>query len=338
MPTQTPKTKVTIRTVADDAGVSVAAVSKVLRDAYGVSDALRAKVLKSIETLGYRPNMAARGMRGKTRTVGILLVEMANPFLSDVIAGIDATLRALNYKTMIGVGEAEEQLETSLIERMVDFQMDGLILISPHLGSAPMAQAAGEIPMVVIGHHEPVSQVYDTVNSDDRESAQMAVNALIARGHRDIMMTSLQHTRLSDHDVVLEREAGYTYAMVNAGLEQYSRIIRLPDRTAQMEADMLTLLRAPDRPTAFYCWSDLHAVPMINLAKTSGIRVPADLAIIGCDDSPPARMHLIDLTSINQDAPRLGEIAARTLLSRIEGRKSPEHILVAPNLVIRSSI
>lgn len=338
MPPQIPKGKVTIRTVADDAGVSVAAVSKVLRNAYGVSDGLRAKVLKSIDTLGYRPNMAARGMRGKTRTVGILLVEMTNPFLSDVVAGINRTLRSRDYKTMIGVGEAEEQLETSLIETMIDFQIDGLILISPHLGSAPMARAAGETPMVVIGHHEPVSAVYDTVNSDDRESAKMAIQALIARGHRDITMTSLQHARLSDHDVVHEREAGYSEAMAAAGLESHTRIIRFPDRTEEMDAQMLALLHAPDRPTALYCWSDLHAVPLINLAKTSGIRVPQDLAIIGCDDTPPARMRLVDLTSINQDGPRLGEIAARTLLSRIDGRKSPEHILVAPGLVVRSSI
>lgn len=338
MPPQTTKAKVTIRTVAQDAGVSVAAVSKVLRDAYGVSDALRARVLKSIETLGYRPNMAARGMRGKTKTVGILLVEMSNPFLTDVIAGIDRTLKAQNYRTMIGVGEAEEQLETSLIETMIDFQMDGLILVSPHLGSAPMARAAGGIPMVVIGHHEPVSQAFDTVNSDDRASARLAVDALIARGHRDILMTSLHHQRLSDHDVVFEREAGYTEAMRAAGLERHLRILRLPDRTEQMDADMRALLRAPDRPTAIYCWSDLHAVPLINMAKTDGLRVPSDLAIIGCDDTPPARMRLVDLTSINQDGPRLGEIAARTLLSRVDGRRVPEHILIAPRLVVRSSI
>jgi LacI family transcriptional regulator len=96
--------RVTIRTVAADAGVSVAAVSKVMRNAYGVSDALRLKVEASIERLGYRPSVAARGMRGRTFTLGVLLVGIDNPFLPGIYQGIESVTEAAGYKIMVGVG------------------------------------------------------------------------------------------------------------------------------------------------------------------------------------------------------------------------------------------
>jgi LacI family transcriptional regulator len=101
-----PTDRVTIRHVAEHAGVSVAAVSKVLRNAYGVSEALRTKVENAIDLLKYRPSTAARAMRGRTYTVGILVVELTNPFVPVLLEGIDAGLAEANYKAMVGVGRA----------------------------------------------------------------------------------------------------------------------------------------------------------------------------------------------------------------------------------------
>src|SRR6476660_7940118 len=125
--------RVTIRTVAKDAGVSVAAVSKVLRDAYGVSEALRSKVQASMQKLGYRPHAAARGMRGQTYTLGILLPDLRNPFFADIMAGINEALVRTQYQPLLGVGESAPTTEHAVIDAMVDRQMDGLILIAPRL-------------------------------------------------------------------------------------------------------------------------------------------------------------------------------------------------------------
>jgi LacI family transcriptional regulator len=114
--------RVTIRTVAESAGVSVAAVSKVLRNAYGVSDSLRDRVQAAIDRLGYRPNMAARGLRGRSQTLGLLITEMTNPFLADLMDGISAVVGPAGYKTLIGVGGGHEPLETSLIDSMIDYR------------------------------------------------------------------------------------------------------------------------------------------------------------------------------------------------------------------------
>ena len=117
--------RVTIRTVAEDAGVSVAAVSKVLRNAYGVSDAMRSAVSESIDRLGYRPSVVARGMRGQTYTIGVLPVGIDNPFLPQVFAGIAAVAETAGYKVLMGVGAARMPLEATLVEQMIDNHMDG---------------------------------------------------------------------------------------------------------------------------------------------------------------------------------------------------------------------
>lgn len=332
----TPSAKPTIRTVAADAGVSVAAVSKVLRNAYGVSDGLRDRVQDSIERLNYRPSTAARGMRGQTYTVGLLLVEMTNPFLPQVVAGVNDVLSAASYKTMMGVGHAELQIETSLIESMLDVRMDGLILIAPRLAGDMLARYARQIPLVAVGHHEPTATMFDTVNSDDIAGARIATAALIARGYTQIEMVSLMPRDSSPFDVYVQREAGYRQAVTAAGLPV--RIVRLHERREALDADIASYFARPDLPQAVFCWSDIHAITLLNAARMRGLRVPQDFAIVGYDDTPTCALPLIDLASIDQKGHRLGALAAQSLLDRIGGRAVAHHQLIAPDLVVRSSI
>src|ERR1700754_2643129 len=145
--------RVTIRTVAEDAGVSVAAASKVLRAAYGVSDALRARVQASMQKLGYRPHAAARGMRGQTYTLGMILPDIHNPFFTDIVAGINTALDRTQYQVFYGIGLSSAATEQSLIDAMMDRQMDGIILIGPRLTSQALDIVAHRIPLAMIAHH-----------------------------------------------------------------------------------------------------------------------------------------------------------------------------------------
>ena len=330
--------RVTIRTVAADAGVSVAAVSKVLRNAYGVSDGLRAKVLASIQRLGFRPNVAARGMRGKTFTAGILVTDFENPFLFDVIAGLDTTFETAGYKALIGVGKDIGPLEVRLIDSMIDFKMDGLILVAPRIATDALASYARQIPIVVIGHHEPDATVFDSVNSDDRRGAEMVVESFVQRGWHDIAMITLEMKINSETNVSDQREIGYLAAMQAAGLADRARIIRMPlGRSDAHSGPLEQILTDPNRPRALFCWSDLHAIDLRNQAHRLGIRVPEDLAIAGYDNSRIAALPLIDLTSIDQSGHQLGVRAAEMLLTRIEGRSDAIHEFIQPRLVSRSS-
>lgn len=330
--------KVTILDVAADAGVSKAAVSKVLRNAYGVSDAMRANVLQSIEKLGYRPSTAARGMRGRTYMAGMLLIELSNPFLPPLVQGVKAGLAQAGYKELIGIGESRRRIEIPLIESMIDMRMDGLILVAPRLSGEQLATYARQIPMVVIGHHEPDAEAFDTVNSDDRTGARIAVEALIARGIDDVVMVSLDRVPGDEIDVYVQRELGYAEAMTAAGLSGGIRILRCRQTTAVADPDGMLAIFGDRLPRAVFCWSDLHAVALVNAARMAGLRVPEDMAIVGYDDTPQAAMPLIGLASISQRTAELGQRAARTLLTRIEGRTTPEHSLLSPELKLRPSL
>jgi LacI family transcriptional regulator len=331
-----PAARVTIRTVAEDAGVSVAAVSKVMRNAYGVSEALRQNVTASIERLGYRPSVAARGMRGQTYTLGVLLVEIANPYLPQVIDGINDILQPSNYQAMVGIGRSYMPIEASLIESMIDYKMDGLILVAPQMSGEALAKFARQIPIVAIAHHEPDSGDFDTVNGDDQAGARLATLALLTRGYKDTAMISLGSTELEVSNVVHQRELGYLAAMAEAGLSASARIIPLP-HPAQHDDMVRDILAAPNRPRAFFCWSDIDAIVVLNQAKKLGLRVPEDLAIIGYDNSSVAGLPLIDLSSVDQAGRQQGALAAEVLLSRIGGRKTAQHTMFLPHLVARTS-
>lgn len=315
----------------------MAAVSKVLRNAYGVSDTLRAKVMKSIDKLGYRPSTAARGMRGQTYSIGMLLVEMHNPFLPEVVEGAKATLQKAGYKTLIGVGEANASIERTLIDSMIDLQMDGLILVAPRLSGRLLSRYAVQKPMVVVGHHEPEATSFDTVNSDDAEGAKMAVRALIESGRRTIHMTSLPQIS-EDREVFAMREKGYLEAMAEAGLSQHAHIWRIRERPDGPGAPLEDLFNSGKLPDGLFCWSDIHAIEVLNQAHQRGISVPQQLSVVGYDNTPAAAMPMIGLSSVEQGGRRLGDLAAKALLSRISGRKEAEHVMVEPELFTRASL
>ena len=330
--------RITIRHVAEHAGVSVAAVSKVLRNAYGVSEALRKKVEHSIDLLKYRPSTAARAMRGRTYTVGILVRELTNPFVPVLLEGIDAGLEKANYKAMVGVGRAAMKIETSMIESMIDTRMDGLILIAPQISGAVIAEYAQQIPIVVIAHHEPQAQLYDTVNSDDFRGAEMAVEALKAAGHDDIAMLSYNGSQNLASVVSVPREAGYRSAMQRLDLHDRTRILRLSHQAGNRTQELRDMLAQESRPRAIFAWSDLDALPLMAVCHEKGINVPGELAIIGYDDCETASLPFVGLSSLNQHPQSQGLQASELLLSRIEGREEARHVLVPPTVVLRRSV
>lgn len=331
----------TIRDVAADAGVSVAAVSKVLRNAYGVSDALRQNVLSSIEKLGYRPSTAARGMRGRTFTIGVLLVEIGNPFLPEVIAGASEVCAAEGYKALIGIGGATLTLEVSLIESMMDHGMDGLVLVAPRMSGDVLQTYAKLIPITAIAHHEATATTFDTINCDDLAGAALAVDALAAQGFSDIAMVSplyedFAESHMESHVATL-REAGYVSQMTKLGLSDRIRILRTPPRGPERITALTAMLDMPDRPRALFCWSDIDGTALVDIARAKGIRIPQDLAMIGFDNTPQSGTNLIALSSIDQSPRELGAEAVRALLSRIGGRTQPIHHLTKPSLASRTS-
>lgn len=331
-------TRVTIRTVAEDAGVSVAAVSKVLREAYGVSEALRARVQASMQKLSYRPHAAARGMRGRTYTLGFLIPDLHNPFFADIMAGLNAALERTQYQTLLGVSDSVAPNESALIEAMIDRQMDGIIVIGPRLPLQEVREIAGRIPLVLIAHHPSEKLNFDTVNNDDRLGAKLVVQHLVDEGHKNIAYLSQQlHGANLPAMVTTLREAGYREAMQEAGLGKNIQVVEAMQTSREVQHAARQLFESRHKPDAIFCWTDFIALEVISAAREVGLSVPGDLAVVGYDNTSLCDLLQNSLTSVDQSGQVLGLQAARLLIERIEGREAAEHFVVPPRLVARAS-
>ncbi|MFF3663822.1 LacI family DNA-binding transcriptional regulator [Streptomyces olivochromogenes] len=333
------KKRVTITDVAQHAGVSTAAVSKVMRNAYGVSAAMQEKVRAAIAELDYRPHTAARGMRGRTYTIGVLLDNIRNTFFADILDGIRDELHDSDYTVMIGAAGFGAEAQGKTIQSMVDRQMDGLILIAPSTQRAEVLATAQSTPTVVIGHHDP-SEHHDSVVDADAAGAALVVDHLVSLGHRGIALVSSPGTRTSrwarTPEIVLTN--GYAEAMGRHGLAEQTRICRAAYSDDGGYKAGMSLLTSEDRPTAIMAGADVAALGVWRAAHELGLRVPDDISLVGYNNTALADLATVQLTSVDQAGHNMGTTAARLLIERVEGRRDHSvQTTMTPRLVVRHS-
>jgi LacI family transcriptional regulator len=311
-------------------------VSKVLRNAYGVSEELRERVQAAVTKLGYRPRAAARAMRGSTFTIGVLLPDLHNPFFSDILDGVNAALARTQYQTMIGISHLHT-IEMPLIDTMIDWKMDGIILIGHRLTSKEAKDIARRVPLAAIAHHEPTATTFDTVNNDDKHGAEIVVDHLVGIGKRRIAFLSLMVPDPEKVVVTAQREQGFLAAMKRHGLPSHARIVRADQSSREIQTVVRHLLESGDRPDALFCWSDFVAFEALSVVHDLGLSMPRDLAVVGYDNTSFCDLTQNSLTSVDQSGQILGLQAARLVVERIKGRDKAEHFVVPPRLVIRRS-
>ena len=332
-----PPRRVTIIDVAQHASVSITTVSKVLRNAYGTSPAMRAKVRASIEELGFRPSAAARGMRGRTYTIGLMLPDIRNPFFADILDGITEGLRETDYQLLHASSCNDEVAEARVTDALIDRSMDGVILIAPLSARSHLEQVASTVPTVVVGRHGH-SGTYDTVADDDFTGAALIVDHLADLGHRRIAHIEHLETdpvRLREMPNAL-RADGYQQAMRARGLADE---IDIASTTYTQEGGYLgarELLARQDRPTAIFAGADIVAMGVLEALAEAGLSVPGDISVAGYDNTTFAAFTPISLTTVDQAGGQIGANAARLLLDRIADRRRPTaQIKLSPTLVAR---
>jgi LacI family transcriptional regulator len=332
-----PSRRVTIIDVAQHAQVSTTAVSKVLRNAYGVSPKMQARVRQAIAELGYRPNAAARGMRGQTYTIGVMLPNIVNPFFAQILDGLTDHLADTDYQVLLGPGCNGEDAEAKVTHAMIDRSMDGLILIAPVSSRAHLDHVAATVPTVVVGRHGR-SAAYDTVADDDFTGAALVVDHLAELGHGRI-------AHIEHHETDPDRLAEMPNAIRAAGYQQAMRARDLADQidiastSYTQEGGYLGaqhLLARPIRPTAIFAGADIVALGALDAIAEAGLRVPEDISVAGYDNTTFAAFRPISLTSVDQAGHQIGANAARLLLDRIADRRRPAtQIKLSPTLVPR---
>jgi len=329
--------RATISDVAKHAGVSRAAVSKVLRGAYGVSDLMKSRVEASMEVLGYRPSALARGMRGRSYTLGVFVVDLSNTFVTVLIEGIRAEAEKHGYQVFIGEANMGLAQQQQMIDAMMDRKMDGLVLIAPFGPEEELEKIAGSTPTVVLGRHGP-GQGYDTVASDDIAGSALIVDHLVSLGHRRI--SHLQHVGKEKNERTMPqtvRAEGYVQAMVRNGLEREVDIVASRWNFAGGAAAVDLLLNRENPPTAVHTGTDMAGFGVLARLYELGIDVPDRLSVVGYDNAAAAALPQVALTSVDQSGFEMGSLATRLLVERIDGRSAPVSILVQPTLMVRKT-
>ncbi|TRY17923.1 LacI family transcriptional regulator [Tessaracoccus rhinocerotis] len=326
----------TIVDVAKHAGVSTASASKVLRNAYGASEAMREKVRASMEELGYRPHGPARGMRGRTYTIGVLVSDIDNPFFSLLADGVSSVIRAHSYELLLSPAGFTRSGQRNVKDALIDHQMDGLVLVSPLMSSEELEETARDIPLCVVGHHSD-SDLFDSVAGDDELGASLVVDHLVELGHERIAFVMNHDGRMDPARPEYHRLAGYRAAMERHGLTDQAAVL---DASWSFEGGVTAARlvdELPVQPTAVHAGADIVALAMMNELWRQERFIPEAYSLAGYDNSRTSALGPIRLTTVDQSGRQMGETVGRLLVERIEGRTDSRHELMEPTLMARST-
>jgi LacI family transcriptional regulator len=327
----------TIVDVAAHAGVSTAAASKVLRGAYGVSPEMKAKVQASMKALGYRPLASARGMRGRTYTVAVVVADLHNEFSSLLVEGIRRECERQKYRLLVAPAGSGKDAQDRMVEDLIDRAMDGIVLISPLGTDAELEELAKKIPVVVLGRHG-ASPEFDSVAADDFAGANLVVDHLVSLGHRQIAYVN--HTTTGTNDARLPEEVrvrGYVDAMIRHGLGDAIDIIQSQWSQEGGEESGRLILSRKERPTAVFAGCDVAAFGVLTALWNAGIRVPDEISVAGFDNIFTTSLAPISMTTVDQSGLNMGSTAGRLLLERVGGRAEAVNSSVLPVLVPRGT-
>jgi DNA-binding LacI/PurR family transcriptional regulator len=318
--------------VAVAAGVSRALVSLVMRESPRVSAASRAAVLEAAARLGYRPNLMARNLAARrTNTIGLLLNDLHNPWYADIADGIDQVADANGYQVILASGRRAAMHESRAIDTFLASRVDGIIVTGCRLPVPRLTSVAAEVPLVSVGRTLRAAMI-GTVCTDDAVGARLAVRHLHSLGHRRIA-----HIDGGVGAGSAPRRAGYVAAMRELGLAAQARVAT-GDFTEEAGAAAVDhLLRDGDPPSAIFAANDLSAIGAIDELERRGLDVPAQVSVVGYDNTALAALNHIGLSTIDQPRLSMGNAAAAMLVAALTGAGRLHNVSMAPQLVARST-
>ena len=328
-----------IRDVAVRAGVSVGTVSNVLNRPQLVSAATRDRVVRAIEALGFVRNESARHLRaGRSRTIGLVVLDIANPFFTDVARGVEDVANAAGMAVILCNSDDRPEKETAYLDVLAEQRVQGVLITPTGDGSAPLETLRDRgVPVVLLDRRAPGPDQC-SVAVDDVLGGRLAAEHLLERGHRRIAFVG----GAAGLPQVEDRHTGVAQAVREATGSDDALTVLSPEALTvaggREAAGRIIGLPASRRPTAAVCANDLLALGVLQEMVRHGVAVPDDFAIVGYDDIDYAAAAAVPLSSVRKPRQELGRRAAELLMDEARGEDHRhEQLVYDPVLVVRES-
>ncbi len=350
--------RVSIKDVAERAGVSTATVSHVINQTRFVSEQTRQKVLEAIEALNYQPSTIARGLAtNATQTIGLIIADIANPFFTAVARGVEDEINQYGYHTIFCNTDEDPTREDEYLRLLFARQIDGLIIAPTGAPSARLIRMAeADIPIVLLDREIPGLEA-PLVGVDNEDGAYQATKHLLKLGHRRIATL----TGIETISTQIRRVNGYKRALQEAGIAvDEALIIRadpgfynnqpgppaspLPQSLSNIQMTptafkaLQKLLDLPNRPSAIFVTNNQMILGTLNALKEKGLRCPEDISLVSFDDHEWASFFSPPLTVVRQPTYQLGQTAAKLLMQLINRQSFKTTSPLPVELIIRESV
>jgi LacI family transcriptional regulator len=329
---------VRLKDIAADLGVSTVTVSKVLRGGLDIGERTRARVLKRMAELNYQPNMQARGLAsGRSFAVGLIVPDLVHPFFGEFGKYLAGALRASGLALVLASSEEDPEIERQEIRTLLNRGVDVLVVASCQaIEDAEFVSPDGP-PLLLIDRNIP-RLMTDFVGSNDVLVGELATRHLIALGRRRIA-----HIGGHGTSPAIDRLKGFRNALSTAGIKLPKSYVVTRERFEERGDSagyraMQELLAQKHPPDAVFCYNDLSAIGAMEAAMQAGLSIPGDIAFAGCGNLRYAQYLKVPLTSVDQSIERMGEAAARRVLTlSTKPDDAPRTFFVEPKLIVRQS-
>lgn len=324
----------TIHDVARRAGVSTYTVSAVLNQSARVSPELTERVLKAARELDYTISFVARSLQTRrTLTIGMLIPDIGNPWFAKVVRGVEDVCRQQNYSLFLGNTYDQPEIQQRYLTVFRSRRVDGVLAFLAPDSEEQFAPLLKKGPPVVFLGRRPRTLRADSVTANNRMGTRLAVQHLIARGHRRIAIVTGPLSLTAARD----RVTGWREALRRASLPAPPEYVREADWTAESaRRHALELLDLPESPTAIFAANFLMMTGVLAALRERGLRVPDQVEVMSSDDSEWLDVFEPRISVVRQPSREMGEAAARLLLERIEKPKQPpRRVVLKPELKLR---
>ncbi|MFE2579620.1 LacI family DNA-binding transcriptional regulator [Streptomyces sp. NPDC059378] len=315
--------RVSLKDVAERAGVSIKTVSNVVNNYPHVTPAMRARVQSAIDELGYRPNLTARHLRkGRTGIIALAVPELGNPYFAELAGAVIDAAAEHEFTVLLDHTRGDREQEILVSQGLPARVIDGLILSPLELEAEDLQGRSDDVPLVLLG--ERVYDLpYDHIAIDNVAAARCAVRHLLGRGRTRIAYLGAR-TDSANRPAHL-RLAGWREELAAAGVPSPDSLV-VPvggwDRDDGARA-MAELLDSGVRPDAVFAYNDLIAIGAMRVLHERGLRVPWDVAVVGFDDLAEGRFGAVTLTTVSPDKQAIARMAVASLLRSLSGREVP---------------